>query len=214
MIRVVGFGAGGHAKVVIEILRSMQKYEIVGLLETQAKLWGTKVLEVEVLGDDMLMGELKNRGNNHAFIGLGTVGDAHPRRRLYETVSEFGFQIVPAIHTTAVISSSAQIGVGPTIMAGAVVNASAVIGDNVIVNTGAIVEHDCLVGDHAHIATGARLAGGVHVGACAHIGIGAVVRQEIRIGAGAIVGAGAVVVRDVPDKTTVVGVPAKIRASD
>ena len=167
-----------------------------------------------MLGDDMLMGELKDRGNNHAFIGLGTVGDAHPRRRLYETVSEFGFQIVPAIHTTAVISSSAQIGVGPTIMAGVVVNASAVIGDNVIVNTGAIVEHDCLVGDHAHIATGARLAGGVHVGACAHIGIGAVVRQEIRIGAGAIVGAGAVVVRDVPDRTTVVGVPAKIRATD
>src|SRR6185503_11098391 len=102
----------------------------------------------------LLMGELKNRGNNHAFIGLGTVGDAHPRRRLYETVSEFGFQIVPAIHTAAVISSSARIGVGPTIMAGAVVNASALIGDNVIVNTGAIVEHDCLIGDHAHIATG------------------------------------------------------------
>jgi len=209
MIPVVGFGAGGHAKVVIEILRSMQEYKIVGLLETQDALWGTSVLGVEVLGDDSSMAELKQRGIKHAFIGVGTVGDAQPRRRLYQKVSEFGFEIVPAIHAAAIVSSSAQIGDGPTIMAGAIVNADAVIGDNVIVNTGAIVEHDCVIGDHTHIATGARLAGGVQVGPGSHIGIGAVVRQEIRIGAGAIVGAGAVVVRDVPDGTTVIGVPAK-----
>ena len=213
MIPVVGFGAGGHAKVVIEILRSMREYEIVGLLDARIER-GANVLGVEVLGDDSLMAELKERGIEHAFIGVGTVGDAQPRRQLYEKVVGSGFQIVAAIHTAAVVSSTAQIGVGPTIMAGAIVNANAVIGDNVIVNTGAIVEHDCLIGDHTHIATGARLAGGVHVGPGSHIGIGAVVRQEIRIGEGAIVGAGAVVVRDVPDFKTVIGVPAKIRTAD
>lgn len=210
MIPVIGFGAGGHAKVVIEILRSMPDYEIVGLLDTRIER-GANVLGVEVLGDDSLMAELKERGIEHAFIGVGSVGDSQPRRQLYEKVVGFGFQIVAAIHAAAVVSITAQIGVGPTIMAGAIVNADAVIGDNVIVNTGAIVEHDCVIGDHSHIATGARLAGGVHVGPGSHIGIGAVVRQEIKIGAGAIVGAGAVVVRDVPDGMTVLGVPAKIR---
>lgn len=208
MIPVVGFGAGGHAKVVIEILRSVHEYEIVGLLDTRIGR-GTRVLGVEVLGDDSLMAELKQRGIEHAFIGVGTVGDAQPRRQLYEKVTDSGFQIVPAVHAAAIVSSSAKIGAGPTIMAGAIVNANAVIGENVIVNTGAIVEHDCVIGDHTHIATGARLAGGVHVGPGSHIGIGAVVRQEIRIGEGAIVGAGAVVVRDVPDFKTVIGVPAK-----
>jgi len=209
MIPVVGFGAGGHAKVVIEVLRSRGEYKIVGLLEARRELRGTTVLGVEVLGNDSLMGELKQRGIEHAFIGVGTVGNAQPRRELYEKVLSSGFEIVAAIHAAAVVSSSAQIGVGPTIMAGAIVNANAVIGDNVIVNTGAIVEHDCVIGDHTHIATGARLAGGVQVGPGSHIGIGAVVRQEIRIGAGAIVGAGAVVVKDVPDGKTVIGVPAK-----
>ena len=213
MIPVVGFGAGGHATVVIEILRSMREYEIVGLLDTRLER-GANVLGVQVLGDDSLMAELKERGIEHAFIGIGTVGDAQPRRQLYEKVAGFGFQLVPAIHTAAVVSSTAQIGVGPTIMAGAIVNANAVIGDNVIVNTGAIVEHDCVIGDHTHIATGARLAGGVQVGPGSHIGIGAVVRQEIKIGEGAIVGAGAVVVRDVPDFETVIGVPARIRTAD
>ena len=208
MIPVVGFGAGGHAKVVIEVLRSMLTYEIVGLLDTRLER-GANILGVEVLGDDSLMAELKERGIEHAFIGVGTVGDAQPRRQLYQKVVGAGLQIVPAIHAAAVVSVSAQIGLGPTIMAGAIVNAGAVIGDNVIVNTGAIVEHDCVIGDHTHIATGARLAGGVQVGPGSHIGIGAVVRQEIKIGEGAIVGAGAVVVRDVPPGTTVIGVPAK-----
>lgn len=214
MIRVVGFGAGGHAKVVIEILRSMHEYEIAGLLETRKELWGTSVLGVKVLGDDSMMADLKQSGIDHAFIGVGTVGDAEARRQLYEKVSGFGFQIVPAIHVAAIVSSSARIGDGPTIMAGAIVNADAMLGNNVIVNTGAIVEHDCVIGDHVHIATGARLAGGVHVGQGSHIGIGAVVRQEIRIGEGAIVGAGAVVVKDVPAFKTVVGVPARVLAAD
>ena len=208
MIPVVGFGAGGHATVVIEILRSMREYEIVGLLDTRVER-DTSVLGVEVLGDDSMMSELKGRGIEHAFIGVGTVGDAQPRRRLYEKVVSFGFQIVPAIHANAVVSVSAQIGIGPTIMAGAIINANAVIGDNVIVNTGAIVEHDCVIGDHTHIATGARMAGGVQVGPGSHVGIGAVIRQEIKIGEGAIVGAGAVVVRDVPAGKTVMGVPAR-----
>ena len=214
MIAVVGFGAGGHAKVVIEILRSKQQYEIVGLLDPRRELWGTRVLGVEVLGDDSLIAELKQRGIEHGFIGVGTVGDTQPRRQLYEKVTGAGFKIVPAIHAAAVVSASATIGDGPTIMAGAIINANAAIGDNVIVNTGAIVEHDCVIGDHTHVATGARLAGGVHVGPGAHIGIGAVIRQEISIGQRAIVGAGAVVVKDVPDETTVIGVPARILDAD
>jgi len=211
MTPVVGFGAGGHAKVVIEIIRCLPEYEIVGLLEARQGLWKTKVLGVEILGDDSLMAELKDRGIGHAFIGVGTVGDVRARRQLYQKVTGFGFEIVAAIHPAAVVSTSAKIGSGPTIMAGAVVNANAVIGSNVIVNTGAIVEHDCAIGDHTHVATGARLAGGVQVESGALIGLGAVVRQEIHIGRNAIVGAGAVVVKDVPDGTTVFGVPARIK---
>jgi len=209
MMQVVGFGAGGHAKVVIEILRCFPQYEIVGLLDPQKTLWGTQVLNVQVLGDDSLMSELNGRGIHQAFIGIGTTGDTTPRRRLYEKVSGFGFQLVSAIHPAAVVSDSTLIGAGPTVMAGAVINADTQLGNNVIVNSGAIVEHDCVVGDHSHIATGARLAGGVHVGRGTHVGLGALVRQGIRIGENAIVGAGAVVVRDVPDGETVIGVPAK-----
>ena len=182
------------AKIVIEILQLVGEHELVGLLDPrQVKLWGTEVLGVPVLGDDDRLPELYAQGVRGAFIGLGTVGDAVPRRRLYEKACRQGFQIVQAIHPQAVISPSAQIGNGPTIMAGAVINAAVKLGDNGIVNTAAIVEHDCAISDHVHIATGARLASTVRVGDGAHIGLGACIRQCVDVGKNAIVGAGAVV---------------------
>ena len=210
MKRVVGLGAGGHVKVVIEILQLMGGYELVGLLDPKQELWNTKVLWVPILGDDDLLLELYKDGVRHTFIGLGTAGDTSPRRQLYEKAQAQGFQIVQAIHPQAILSPSVKIGHGPTIMAAVVINANAQLGDNVIVNTGAIIEHDCIIGDHVHIATGACLAGTVRVGEGAHIGLGASIRQCLYIGRNAIVGAGAVVVDDVPDNVVVAGVPARV----
>jgi len=211
MIRVVGLGAGGHAKVVLEILQLMGVYELVGLMDPRQEMWNTEVLGTSVLGDDDLLPKLYKDGVRYAFIGLGTVGDTRPRRQLYERARAQGFEIIQAIHPQAILSPTAEIGHGSTIMAGVVINANTRLGDNVIVNTGAIIEHDCTIGNHVHIATGARLASTVHVGEGSHIGLGASVRQCIRIGRNAIVGAGAVVVDDVPDDVVVVGVPARIR---
>lgn len=208
MNKVIGLGAGGHAKVVIETLRLVGNFELAGLIDPKRELWNTEVLGVRVLGDDDLLPELYSQGIHHAFIGLGSVGNSQPRRNLYEKACQQGFQIAPAIHPQAIVSRSAEIGDGPTIMAGAVINASARLGDNVIINTGAIIEHDCVIGNHVHIATGAKLASGVNVSTGAHIGAGATVRQSITIGEGAIVGAGSVVVKDVLPSSVVVGIPA------
>ena len=209
MIRTIGVGAGGHAKVVIEILRLSGKFEITCLLSADARLVNSKVLGIPVTGDDSLLPELFGKGHRYAFIGLGSSGDMHPRRNLYDRVIQAGFQVVAAIHPNAVISPSAVFGPGVTVMAGAVINSSAVVGENVIVNTGAIVEHDCQIGRHVHLATGCRLAGNITVGDNVHIGAGACIKQGVSIGRGSIVGAGAVVLRDVREGVVMVGVPAR-----
>jgi len=208
-IRVVGIGAGGHAKVVIDILRQMGGYETVSLVDRDQNLQGSDVSGVRVYGDDNSLPELYDQGIREAFIGVGAIGDPEARIRVYESARRHGFRIVRAIHPTAVVAASAEIGDGPTIMANAIINPYARLGDNVIVNTRAVVEHDCVIGAHAHIAPGAVLSGSVIVGRGAHIGAGATVKQGLTIGAGAIVGAGAVVVRDVPAGVTVVGIPAE-----
>jgi UDP-perosamine 4-acetyltransferase len=207
-LKIVGIGAGGHARVMIDALRA-RGVEVGALTDPDEDLLNTRLEGVPVVGGDSEWATLKRDGFTHAFLGMGSVGDASQRRELFGRILAAGFEIISVIHPSAIISSSASFGRGAIVLAGAVINAGAVIGDNVIINTAAVVEHDCTVGDHAHVATGARLGGAVHVGARAHIGIGASVRQSISIGEAAVVAAGAVVVADVPACAIVAGIPAK-----
>lgn len=208
-MRMVGIGAGGHARVLLEMLQARGDVEVVGLLDTNPELKGAKVLGVRVLGSDELLEGLRRDGVTHAFIGVGGTGDNDPRRRLYELARRSGFELVSLVHPSAVVSPSAALGEGTCVCPGAVVAPGAQLGRNVIVNTGAVVEHDCVVGDHAHVASGAVLAGGVTVGEGAHIGAGASVKQGVRIGPGAVVALGAAVIDDVPERAVVGGVPAR-----
>lgn len=206
---VIGLGAGGHAKVLIETLQLLGQHQLVGLLERNPGATG-HVMGIPILGNDMLLAKLADKGITHFFVGVGSIGNTAPRIRLYELAVSYRLEAVEIIHPTAIIAPSVQYGKGFVALAGSIVNTAATIGDHVLINTGAIVEHDCSIGDHVHIASGAKLASTVRVGRGAHIGAGAVIRQAITIGENATVGLGAVVVKDVPENVTVVGCPARI----
>lgn len=211
MIRLVGLGAGGHAKVVLDIIRQLKGCQMLGLLDRDAELEGTHVLGIPVLGTDDLVPELRSRGATHFFVGIGSIGDNTARMNLYQFGIDSGLLPFTAVHPAATVAASALLGPGATIMAGAVINPCAKLGANVIVNTGAIVEHDCLIEDHAHISPGACLLGGVHIGRAGYVGAMSVVRQGLAVGDGSIIGAGSVVVHDVKPGITVLGVPARPR---
>lgn len=207
--RIVGLGAGGHARSVLDAVLSTQEWTVVGLVDADATIWGRRILDVPVLGDDSRLPELHGDGVEAAFIGIGGVRDNSAREAAYVLVRRLGFDLPVIRHRAAVVAPSAQIGDGSAVLAAAVIGAEARIGANVIVNTGAVVEHECVIGDHCHVATGARLGGRVVVGSGAHVGIGAVVLQGIAVGERAVIGAGAVVVDDVPAGSVVVGSPAR-----
>ena len=209
MDKVVGIGAGGHAKVIIDILRLRGEYQIAGLVDSNPELAGTQVLDVPVLGGDDELQKLMRDGTAYAFIGFASLSDSHLNKRVFDQASSLGFQVINVVHPSSVVSPSVRMGSGNRVFAGAIINPDATLGNNVVINTGAIVEHDCAIGDHAQIAPGARLAGNVTVGEGSIVGIGASVIQGINIGRYSTVGGGAVVIEDVPDATTVVGVPAK-----
>ena len=210
MSKIVGLGAGGHAKVILDILSFHHEFQVVGLTAADPAAVGQLVLGVPILGNDDILPRLLREGVSGAFIGVGSVGDCRVRRRLFEMASRLGFQIINAIHPHASVARSARLGDGVAIMAQAVVNPDVWLGDNVIVNTGAQLDHDCRVGDHVHIAPGAHISGGVRMDDCVHVGVGATIIQGVHVGEGALVGAGAVVLRDVPPRTTVFGVPARV----
>lgn len=200
---VILLGAGGHAKVVIEILRAAGE-TVTGLVDADAR--PREVLGAPVIGADAQLPQLYAAGHRRAFVALGA---NRLRRRLAGDLQTLGFELINAISPAAMVSPSARLGLGVAIMPGAVVNAQAQIGDCAIINSGAVVEHDCRVGAGAHIGPGAVLAGSCQVGEETLVGAGACVIPDRKIGSGAVVGAGASVTRDIPDGLRVGGTPAR-----
>lgn len=139
------------------------------------------------------------------------IGNPHGKVRIkfHEILTARGLKPITIIHPKAEIASNAVIGSGCQFMAGAIVNPEAVIGDQCIINTKASVDHECIIGDGCELAPGATLCGCVVLEKNVWVCAGATVLPRIHIGEDSIIGAGAVVIRDVPPKTTVVGVPAK-----
>ena len=205
---MVGLGAGGHTKCLLEAIRSVHRFRVVALLDADPARTGSIVLGHSVFHDRELS-TLRREGVVNAFVGIGHVGDATNRRRAAALLREAGFRLPPIVHRSATVALSATLDDGAQVMAGALVGAEAHIGRDAILNAGAIVGHDVHVGESAHLASGSRVAGSAHIGAGGLIGAGAVVIQGITVGDGAVVGAGAVVIHDVPAGVRVGGAPAR-----
>lgn len=201
-LRTALIGAGGHARVILSILRTDSSVEVVGVVAPSQGIPG-----LPLLGDDDQLPGLRSHGVEAVFVA---VGDNARRLLLFKRARALGFEMVNVVHRAATLDPSVLRGWGVAVMAGAVVNCDAAIGDAAIINTSASVDHDCRIGDGSHIGPGVHLSGYVTVGISALVGIGATVGRgvPIVIGDGAVVGAGAVAVYDVAPHTTVAGAPA------
>jgi sugar O-acyltransferase (sialic acid O-acetyltransferase NeuD family) len=201
------YGAGGHGKVVADILISNKEKRFAGFVDDRAQLTGTDVIGYPVLGNGDWLHRQKIKHPVAVVLG---VGNNRSRCQLARRCAGWDIQILTAIHRTAVVASSAELGRGTVVMAAAVINSEARLGEGVIVNTGAVVEHDVEIGDFAHISPNACLGGASRLGAASHLGLGAVVLPDVSVGSESIIGAGAVVLKDLPSKIVAVGVPARI----
>ena len=204
--KLVVFGAGGHAKVVIDIIEQQGSYEIAGLLDDDLKHQGQRFFGYPVLGTRADLPRLISAQLRHAIVAIGDNAD---RAAVATHLDQLGWSLVSAVHPRASIGRGVNIGPGTVVMAGCVVNADAYLGAQVIVNTGATVDHDCRIEDGVHIAPGCHLCGNVGVGQGSLLGAGATVTPGVRIGNKAIVGAGSTVIHDVADETRVSGSPAR-----
>lgn len=191
------FGASGHAKVVIDILKLREITPDI-LFDDNPHLDSLANIPVKH-SVDMIISDL-----DKIFV---TIGDNFNRKKI---VVNYQFNSFNAIHPKAVVANSSLLGEGNCVMAGAIINSDIKIGNHCIINSGAVIEHDCILNDYVHISPNASLAGNVTVGEGAHVGIGASVIQGVKIGKWAVIGAGTVVLKDVPDYATVVGVPGKV----
>lgn len=202
--RIVIIGAGGFGKETYHLI-DRNRYNPVGFIDPDPS--STSDLPLPVLGDDCLISELKDRGI--ASCVCVAIGDMKRRNFIFELALQNDLKLPPIVHSTAVVLTEFQIGIGTIIYPNVVIMNNCKIGKGVLLNSGVTVGHDVEIGDFSNINPGAHLAGRIKVGQGVIIGLGSSILENVQIGDKAIIGAGSVVLRNVAAGTVVYGVPAK-----
>lgn len=202
--KVIVIGAGGHAKVVADIILKSND-QVIGFLDDNIEI-GTvvnKEYDIKVIGK---IEDCSHLEKLHSAQFVIAIGNNEIRNAI---ASKYKINYYTAIHPSAIVGSDVTIGIGTVIMANACINSSTQIGQHCIINTGAIIEHDNIICNYSHISPNVALGGAVKVGQDVHIGIGATVKNNVEICDNVLIGAGAVVVKDICDVGTYIGIPAK-----
>ena len=193
MKKIVVIGGGGHAKVLISILKKNADFEVIGYTDPEDK--GT-LLGVSYLGKDEVIPSLLAKAKvQFAAMGVGSVNVNGYREKVFSNIKSFGIEFPAIVSKDAIVNEDVELGEGTVVYDGAVINSGTRIGIGAIINTNSTVEHDCLIGDFTHVAPSSTLCGEVHIGRNCMIGAGSTVIQSITIPANSLVRAGSVVVK-------------------
>lgn len=204
---IIGASGFGHevAWAVERINKNTPTWNLLGFLDDDETIQGKEINGYKVLGTTMDAGDYPE-----AFF-VCAVGASKIREIIIQRVKalnpiiKFGIVIDPSVE----ISDLVTIGEGTIICAHTIITVNISIGCHVIINLDCTIGHDAIINDFATLYPSVNVSGITNIGHAAELGTGMQIIQGKKIGNYSIIGAGAVVVRDIPDKCTAVGSPAR-----
>lgn len=201
---VVILGAGGHAKVIADIIEKNGDI-VIGFLDDNIEIQGKVVYGNKIVLGTTNEEDIEKYKEKHFIIAIGS---NKVRKEISKKHHELNWYT--AIHPNAVVANDVEIGEGTVVMAGAIINPGSKIGSHCIINTSSSIDHDNIIENYVHISPGSHLAGTVIVKEGTWICSGVTVINNVTIAENNIIGAGATVINNIDDiGSTFIGVPTK-----
>lgn len=195
--RIIVFGAGGHAKTVISLLKLLE-WDICGVIDDAPDAKGKSVSGIPVLGDSSLLPALRADGIRNVVNAVGGIGNYAVRWKIFENLKYLDFTFPTIIHPTAFVEDTVTLADGIQILAQSYVSSESAIGFGTLINAGVIISHDCMIGRCVNLSPGAMLAGTVRLDDFCQVGMGATINLGVHVGSRARIGNSACVKGDVP----------------
>lgn len=208
MKNIIIIGASGHSKVIVDALEKMEKWNIIGYVDSFKK--EKEFFGYPILGTEESLPKIIRIYD--IFGGVIAIGDNFVRFKMVKKIEEQipDFKFISAIHPKAILGRGVQIGDGTVVMAGVVINSDTTIGEHSIINSSSTIEHDSTIGNFSTIAPNVSMGGGVKIGNFSTISIGAIIKHLIQIDDNVLVGANSLVLNNVEKNSVVYGTPTKL----
>ena len=206
LIIIGASGFGREVAWLVERINSKKKtWNLLGYIDDSEEMQNKTINSYPVIGtiDDVY------KFPDTFFVVA--IGSASTRERVVDRISaqvpniKFGILIDPSVE----MSDSVIIGEGSIVCAHTIITVNITIGRHVIINLDCTIGHDAVLNDFVTVYPSVNISGNTDIGYASELGTGMQIIQGKKIGERSIVGAGAVVIRDIPEKCTAVGSPAK-----
>jgi len=201
-------GAGTYSEVYSAYLQEAG-IDIIGFLDDNETLVGTKVRGLPVLGTSKILPQLKDKYGIEAVYC--PIGSNKIRVKFLEMARKYGYKTPNFIHPSVIISPNVKIGEGVYILLGTTIMPYTTIKDYVMISMGVHVAHHVILEEGTFLSTGCNFGASIIAHKYAYCGISSTIKTGIHeLGEDCLIGAGAVVIKDVPAGAVVAGVPARI----
>jgi len=200
--KVIIYGGGGLSKMIVESVRVLGCYQIVGIIDDSLPK-GTEIIGSPVLGGVDVLPELYQSGVRLAVNSVGGIGDYSVRLNVFHQLAQAGFVCPSIVHPSAHVDPSARLEAGVLILAQSYVSGNAVVGMGSLINNSVVVSHDCVLGVCTNLSPGAMTAGDVIIEDFAQIGMNVTINIGVRVGRECRIGNGATIKKDIPPRTRV-----------
>lgn len=185
---VIIFGASSYyelSELIQDINASCSKSDrirVIGLLDDNKSLHGSKILGVEVLGDLL---RYKNFPNVDGYVfGIGSHKTHLERRYILERLAIPDEKWISLIHPTAKVFSTASIGQGVIIHFGTIIFNGSKVGDFSIIMALSVIGANNVIGKGCLITSAVSSTNNVKIGNYSFIGTNTGISEGVEIGPG------------------------------
>tara|TARA_Y100001970_G_C14233481_1_gene860270 strand:+ start:574 stop:1245 length:672 start_codon:yes stop_codon:yes gene_type:complete len=208
--KIIIFGCGGHAKIILDCIETTKKYKPIGFIdEKNFDIPFSK--KIKYLGSIKDFNKIIKNYNLKTTFGIVGIHSNIVRRKIVKKISKLNknFKWANIIHPSAVISKTAKLGSGNMILAGSIICSETVIHNHVSINTGTYIDHNNIFHNFSSTGPGVTTGGNVVIGHDSFLGIGCAVRHKILIGNNTVVGGQSFVCKNCKSNSLYYGVPSK-----